>query len=108
MRTPRLVRSLATFALGSLATISIARSDDSPRLVNPTPEVIHADADIAFYSDRTGDLEIFSMNTDGAGVVNLTHNPALDIVPSWSGDGTKIAFVSTRDGTRQIYVMDSD
>jgi Tol biopolymer transport system component len=40
--------------------------------------------------------------------VRLTNDPAYDILPAWSPDGTKIAFVSERDGNKEIYVMDSD
>ena len=37
----------------------------------------------------------------------LTNHQAYDGYPDWSPDGTKIAFVSNRDGARfQIYVMD--
>ena len=40
---------------------------------------------------------------------NLTNHPAYDRLPDWSPDGTKIAFVSSRDGSpSQIYVMDAD
>lgn len=45
---------------------------------------------------------------DGDGLVDLTNNLAEDDVPSWSPDGTKIAFTSTRDGSGDIYVMNSD
>ena len=31
-----------------------------------------------------------------------------DLDPSWSPDGKKIAFVSDRDGNRDIYVMNAD
>jgi dipeptidyl aminopeptidase/acylaminoacyl peptidase len=39
---------------------------------------------------------------------NLTNNPAADSGPSWSPDGTQIAFVSDRDGNSEIYLMKSD
>jgi TolB protein len=48
------------------------------------------------------------MNSDGTNQVNLTNNPAADDVPSWSPDGTKIAFRSYRDGNLEIYVMNPD
>ena len=38
----------------------------------------------------------------------LTNNAAFDIEPSWSPDGTKIAFASDRDGNSEIYVMNAD
>jgi WD40 repeat protein len=39
---------------------------------------------------------------------NLTKNLGADSGPSWSPDGTQIAFVSDRDGNSEIYLMQSD
>jgi len=63
---------------------------------------------IAFMSDRDGKREIYVMNADGTGQINLTNNPATDEYPAWSPDGGKIAFQSDRDGNREIYVMNPD
>ncbi len=63
---------------------------------------------IAFHSDRDGDDEIYVMNADGTGVVQLTSNSAGDWFPAWSPDGGRIAFHSTRDGDDEIYVMNAD
>ena len=63
---------------------------------------------IAFYSDRDGNGEIYSMNASGTGQVRLTTNVAEDTEPSWSPDGTTIAFTSERDGKGEIYSMDAD
>ena len=48
------------------------------------------------------------MNADGSNQVRLTNHAASDRWPSWSPDGSKIAFYSYRDSTDEIYVMDAD
>jgi TolB protein len=49
------------------------------------------------------------MNADGSNVKILTTpGPSSESHPRWSSDGTKIAFVSNRDGNFEIYVMDAD
>ena len=64
---------------------------------------------IAFRSDRDGDSEIYVMNADGSGVTRLTDNDVEDWAPSWSPDGRRVAFESTRDyGDHKIYVMNAD
>ena len=52
--------------------------------------------------------EIYVMNADGSGQTNLTNNTAWDSSPAWSPDGSKIAFVSSRDGNDEIYVVNAD
>jgi Tol biopolymer transport system component len=53
-------------------------------------------------------LEVYVMTADGSGQTNLTNNAAFDGTNTWSPDGTKIAFVSDRDGNSEIYVMNAD
>ncbi len=48
------------------------------------------------------------MNADGSNQTRLTNNPAFDFQPSFSPDGSKIAFVSDRDGNFEIYEMNAD
>ena len=69
---------------------------------------------IAFASPRVtpinpeGGLEVYTMNPDGSGLTQLTANVALDDAPSWSPDGTKIAFSRTRDGNLEVYTRNGD
>ena len=42
------------------------------------------------------------------GLTNLTNSIGEDNLPAWSPDGSKVSFTSNRDGTGDIYVMNSD
>ncbi len=48
------------------------------------------------------------MNPDGSELKKLTDNLYMDTGSSWSPDGSKIAFISERDGSWEIYVMNPD
>lgn len=54
--------------------------------------------------------EIYSMNPDGSELVNLTNDPARDVLAEMSPDGAAIAFASDRsgDGEFDIWLMDPD
>jgi dipeptidyl aminopeptidase/acylaminoacyl peptidase len=64
--------------------------------------------DIAFSRDVLADSEIFVMHADGSGVQRLTSSLGVDMKPTWSPDGQRIAFRTQRDGNDEIYVMDAN
>lgn len=71
-----------------------------------TPDTI-----LAFASDRSGSWDIYRMNADGSKVRRLTDHPSPERNPSWSPDGTRIAFVrlaNISDLIGDIYVMRAD
>ena len=80
---------------------------------------------IAFHSKRDGNYEIYTMDADGSNQTRITYNAGVvqpsedegrerfqpgswDQYPSWSPDGTRIAFTSDRDGNDEIYIMNAD
>jgi hypothetical protein len=48
------------------------------------------------------------MNSNGSSPIRLTSNAAFDDGPSWSPDGSRLAFFSNRDGDNEIFVMSAD
>ena len=55
-----------------------------------------------------GNAELYKISAhDGTVQARLTHSPSIDLSASVSPDGSKIAFVSDRQGTPQIFIMPS-
>jgi TolB protein len=71
---------------------------------------------LAFYSDRDGNPEIYSMKADGSDLTRLTNDPAFDDSPAISPDGRQIVFLGARDDPNpqfpdlkyEIYIIDID
>ena len=93
-RTPLLRRfPVLALALTALALAGSAGSGTGPVAQPVAAAFPGANGKLAFASDRVtpgnpaGDLEIFTMNPDGAGLNQLTYNTANDTDPAWSADG---------------------
>ncbi|MHB1356552.1 MAG: DUF5050 domain-containing protein [Anaerolineae bacterium] len=67
---------------------------------------------IAFISNRDGNYEIYTMNTDGSDQQRLTTIGEHTVNPAWSPDGSKLAFVSDKFGqdygTAELYTCNAD
>jgi Tol biopolymer transport system component len=70
---------------GGLARLTTSPGYDAEATIAP-------DGLITFTSVRDGDMEIYTMNSDGSGVRRLTSRPGPDGGPFFSWDGQQIAF----------------
>ena len=52
--------------------------------------------------------DVWTIDADGTDLTRLTRSPGPDFDPSWSPDGTKIAFRSERSGEPELWVMNAD
>ncbi len=82
----------------------------SSNLETPAPGLPPASGGgrLAFASNRDGDYEIYVINLDGTGLLQLTANTAYDFDPAWSPDGAQIVFASSTDGDAEIKIMNAD
>jgi len=63
---------------------------------------------IAYMSRASGNWDVWTVNFDGGGKMNLSNHPANDGLPAFSPDGSKIAFLSDRAGAWAVWMMNAD
>jgi Tol biopolymer transport system component len=52
--------------------------------------------------------DVWSINADGTDLTRLTRSPEPEFDPTWSPDGTQIAFRFERNGDSEIWLMNAD
>jgi Tol biopolymer transport system component/DNA-binding winged helix-turn-helix (wHTH) protein len=77
---------------------------------NRAPELSPDRTKIAFGSNRTGTMEIWTCKTDGSDLMRLTNFGGAQFPgpPRWSPDGQKIAFDSALGEHNAIFVMNAE
>lgn len=63
---------------------------------------------IAFAALDGAATDIYTICPDGSSLTKLTDSIAVEASPSWSPDGSRIAFSSTPTGSSQVFVMNAD
>jgi Tol biopolymer transport system component len=82
--------------------ISSSRDDEAPQYSRDGKK-------IAFMSNRSGNPEIWSCDSDGSNALQLTSFGGPGVTtPRWSPDGSRIAFDSNAGGEYDIWVISAD
>lgn len=69
----------------------------------------HLDDNLVIYGRTVGNYDLFVIGIDGTGENRLTNTPdVVEWVPTWSPDGTKLAFTVLREGGFYLRVINAD
>jgi Tol biopolymer transport system component len=69
-----------------------------------------ADSHVAYMSFRDEGWNIFKMNADGTGVVDLTNteDPIVNFEPTWSPDGSEVVYMRQGEGEQDLWRVGAD
>ncbi|MAS36552.1 MAG: hypothetical protein CL610_21285 [Anaerolineaceae bacterium] len=88
------------YELNTGSTLNLTRSFAGDRYPTWSPD----GSRLLFYSDRSGQFEVYGINPDGSDLTRMTTEEAM--LPTWSPDGSQIMFTAT--GRRNLYLMNAD
>jgi hypothetical protein len=84
--------------------LTFAREADIYGEVSPNGEI----AFVRVFPELPNTYEIYRMNFNGSNQTRLTFDRVVNYAPTWSPDGSKILFVSSRDADWELYTMNRD
>ncbi len=113
MRKLLLLLAMSTLALPALAAephpFNVHDLVTMKRISDPQPS---PKGDRVAFVLRTTDLaanrgryDLWMVNADGGGLVQLTNDPASDDSPRWAPDGQSLYFLSSRSGSNQVWKL---
>ena len=76
--------------------------------IDLSPRVAPDNSRLAFVQVGTGGTQIMMYSFDLGRLISFPRFGGTTISPAWSGDGTKLAFSSSRTGDPEIYVSDGN
>ena len=80
---------------------------NSPKTDDREPGWSPDGTQIVLSTNRDGNYEVYRMNADGSGAVNLTKTQSDETSVTWAADGS-IVFSSYRSGVSNLYRMAAD
>lgn len=99
--TPRVTSTTSKVGGTNMTQVSFAMegADFDPDISPDGKKIVYASTQHKFTSD------IYIKNVDSKVVSQLTNDPANDVMPKISPDGTRLSFASNRTGNWDIFVM---
>ena len=98
--------------LPQIYTVTVGESDYTQltwtRAIESDPAWSPDGERIAFASSRSGDTELWVMNSDGSEQRQLTVRPGRDLMPAWSPDGRWLTFSRHIDRSWDLAIISSD
>jgi dipeptidyl aminopeptidase/acylaminoacyl peptidase len=80
------------------------RSPDSATL-SPDGRFVAYAVRETLWAENTYEMQLWRASARTGEMVKLTHSKGVNRDPAWSPDGRSLAFISSRDGVSQIYVI---
>ena len=91
----------------NLATEQVSRLTNTVKgLGDRGPVFSPSGTDIAFYSDRVGNDDVYVLHLGDKKLQRVAAWQKSDTAPSYSPDGSSLVFVSTRSGATELWVQD--
>ena len=83
------------------------KSVGSPAISNDGTRIAYTVTSLNLKAGKSN-TEIYLMNADGSNQKRLTNNDAADFNPIWKADDSGILFLSTRNGSSQLFCLPID
>jgi len=101
------LRQPGAMVFAFLVVVLSMRAQLHPEVNDEFPQFSPDGRSIVFTSDRDGDLEIYSVRSEGSQLVRLTHSQGRDAHAHFAHDGKHIVFQSPRENGQDtsIFVM---